>query len=135
MEWFCYSTIVCLKNDMESARNMKPLLYLYEMMSGLKINFSKSEIVTIHGDDALDIQFAELFNCQIGKLPIRYLGVPIIPSKLHNCDWTHFVKKMRKSWLVGKVDPCLLLVEPLSSQLICLVLLSITCQFTYYPRQ
>ena len=50
MEWFCYSMIVCLKNDMESARNMKPLLYLYEMMSGLKINFSKSEIVTIHGD-------------------------------------------------------------------------------------
>ena len=54
---------------------MKLLLYLYKLMSGLKINFSKSEIVIIHGDGALDLQYAELFNCQIGKFPIRYLGV------------------------------------------------------------
>jgi len=38
-------TIICLKDDMEVARNMKLHLYLYEMMSGLKINFLKSEII------------------------------------------------------------------------------------------
>ena len=32
-------TIICLKNDLEGARNMKHLLYWYEIMSGLKINF------------------------------------------------------------------------------------------------
>ena len=32
-------TIICLKNDLEGARNMKLLLYWYEIMSGLKINF------------------------------------------------------------------------------------------------
>jgi hypothetical protein len=35
-------TIFCLKDDMDNARNVKLLLYLYEMMSGLKINFTKS---------------------------------------------------------------------------------------------
>jgi len=34
-------TIICLKENLENARNMKILLYLYELMSGLKINFSK----------------------------------------------------------------------------------------------
>ena len=64
----------------------------------------------MHGtdsDDALDIQFAELFNCQIGKLPIRYLGVPISPSKLHNCDWTHLVEKNEKKlagWKGGSLS-------------------------------
>jgi len=58
-------TIVCLQNNIDYARNMKLLLYFYEMMSGLKINFSKSEVITIHGDDQLDMLYADLFNCQI----------------------------------------------------------------------
>jgi hypothetical protein len=67
-------TIVCLKNDMQKARNMKFLLYLYEQMAGLKTNFSKSEIFMINGDDSLGLQYAELINCQLGGFPIRYLG-------------------------------------------------------------
>ena len=31
-------TIICLEDDFENARHMKLLLYLYEQMSGLKIN-------------------------------------------------------------------------------------------------
>jgi hypothetical protein len=67
-------TIVCLKNDTQKARNMKFLLYLYEQMASLKTNFSKSEIFMINGDDSLGLQYAELFNCQLGGFPIRYLG-------------------------------------------------------------
>ena len=55
-------TIVCLQDDITKAQNMKLLLYFFELMSGLKINFSKSEIILIHGDDFLEIQYAELFN-------------------------------------------------------------------------
>ena len=79
-------TIVCLKEDMVKARNMKLLLYFFEMMSGLKINFSKSELILIHGDDFLDLQYADLFNCQIGSFPLRYLGVPVSPGRLHVKD-------------------------------------------------
>jgi hypothetical protein len=27
-------------------------------------------------------EYAEIFNCQVGLFPIKYLGVPISPSKL-----------------------------------------------------
>jgi hypothetical protein len=44
-------TILCLKHDLEGARNMKLLLYMFEMIAGLKINFSKSEILMINDDE------------------------------------------------------------------------------------
>jgi hypothetical protein len=44
-------TILCLKHALEGARNMKPLLYMFEMIAGLKINFSKSEILMINDDE------------------------------------------------------------------------------------
>jgi hypothetical protein len=61
-------TIMCLKNDMEKVRNVKLMLYIFEQMSGLKINFEKSEIILVvvvvgGGDNTLAIGYAEIFNC------------------------------------------------------------------------
>jgi hypothetical protein len=59
---------------MESARNLKLLLYIFASMSGLKINFEKSEVLLIQSDDAKLQSYTELFNCQPGFWPIKYLG-------------------------------------------------------------
>jgi hypothetical protein len=40
-------TILCIQDDLEMAQKLKWLLYLYESMSGLKINFNKSEVIMI----------------------------------------------------------------------------------------
>ena len=69
-------TIICLKHDFEGARNMKILLYMYELMAGLKINFHKSEVITINDEENLASKYAEIFNCQMGTFPIKYLGFP-----------------------------------------------------------
>jgi hypothetical protein len=55
--------IICLKHDLDKARNMKMLLYMFEQMSELKINFEKSEIVVIGNDDNVAISYVEDFNC------------------------------------------------------------------------
>jgi hypothetical protein len=70
-------TILLIQDDMEQARNLKLLLYLFEAMSGLKINFDKSEIMLIMPDDSKMQCYSELFNCQSGNWPIKYLGTPI----------------------------------------------------------
>jgi hypothetical protein len=68
-----------------------------KQMSGLKINFEKSEIILIGGDNELAVRYAELFNCQIGFFPLRYLGVPIVaPSRLHVVDWAKMEEKSAK---------------------------------------
>lgn len=62
-------TIICMEDNAKTARNTKLLFYLYEVMSGLKINFIKSEIVLINGDNTLAKQYADLFNCPSGFIP------------------------------------------------------------------
>lgn len=36
--------VICFEHDVVAAVNLKLLLYMFELMSGLKINFEKSEI-------------------------------------------------------------------------------------------
>jgi hypothetical protein len=43
--------ILFIKDEVECARNLKLLLYTFESMSGLKINFEKSEVLLIQDDD------------------------------------------------------------------------------------
>lgn len=62
-------------------------------MSGLKINFGKSEIVSINGDNDIELQYATLFNCQVGQFPIKYLEVPVSPGRLHVADWANMEEK------------------------------------------
>jgi len=95
-------TIMCLQHNLEKARNIKLLLYLFELMLGLKINFNKSEVTLIHGSDELGLVCSEIFNCQIGNFHIKYLGVPVSPSRLHVSDWTPLEDKNRKKLLAWK---------------------------------
>ena len=78
---------------MDMARNMKLLLYLYEMMSGLKINFSKSEVLLIHGDQTKSLAYFDIFNCQVGSFPIKYLGDLVTPSRLNVKDREPLIEK------------------------------------------
>jgi hypothetical protein len=41
-------TIICISHEPDKAVNLKLLLLLFELMSGLKINFSMSEIFVLH---------------------------------------------------------------------------------------
>jgi hypothetical protein len=80
-------TIMCLEDDLLKARNVKILLYLFEQMSGLKINFEKSEVIMVGGDTNLTLAYAEIFNCQGGFFLIKYLGVPISVSRIQVSQW------------------------------------------------
>ena len=72
------------------------------MLDGLKINFNKSEIRMINDEENWGNQYAEIFNCQVGLFPIKYLGVPVSPSKLKVSDRMLLVKKGNKSLDVWK---------------------------------
>ena len=41
-------------------------------------------------------KYAEIFNCQVGLFPIKYLGVLVSPSRLKVCDWLPLVDKGNK---------------------------------------
>jgi hypothetical protein len=75
-------TILLCENDTQSITNMKFLLYCFEWMSGLKINYHKSEVVTFGVDKENEDRIANMLNCKVWGLPMKYLGFPISDKRL-----------------------------------------------------
>lgn len=60
-----------------SITNLKILLYCFEWLSGLKINYHKSEVILFGFSQVEKERKANLLNCKLGALPVRYLGIPM----------------------------------------------------------
>ena len=94
-------TILFMDDDLEKARNMKLLLCTFDQISGLKINFHKTEVFCFgEANDSLD-QYLDLFQCKQGSLPMKYLGIPIHQRRLRNSDWNLVEERFEKclsSW-------------------------------------
>jgi hypothetical protein len=46
-------------------------------MSGLKINYTKCEIILLNIIEAEGHHFSYIFGCNVGDLSISYLGIPL----------------------------------------------------------
>jgi hypothetical protein len=89
-------TIFMFEDDFESARNLKLILCIFEQLTGLKINFNKSEVSCFgKATDSIDM-YARIFTCKVGMFPFRYLGVPMHFKKLANVDWKDMEDKVEK---------------------------------------
>ena len=65
-------------------------------MSGLKINFHKSEVICVGLEDDRAKLFEEILTCKRGALPFKYLGIPVDDHRLKNSDWNPSVNKTEK---------------------------------------
>ena len=114
-------TILFLEHDLEKAVNMKLILALFEQLSGLKINFHKSEIFCFGKAVEVQNEYCHIFGCGVGSLPFKYLGIPIHYRTLLNKEWKpvedRFEKKLA-SWagkLLSYGDRLVLINSVLSS--------------------
>ena len=94
-------TILFMDHDLEKARNLKLILSAFEQLSGLKINFHKSELFCFGEAQDEAHLYAELFGCGLGQFPITYLGIAIHYRRLTNAEWKHVEERLQKrlsSW-------------------------------------
>lgn len=56
------------------------MLILFEVLSGLKINFSKSSLYASKGALHLKERFAASLGCELGEWPLYCLGHDIRPN-------------------------------------------------------
>jgi hypothetical protein len=70
------------------------LLLCFENMSGLKINFAKSEVVVTGVTDWERPRVADALNCKLGSLPFTYLGLPVSDRPLSVADWNFLTEKV-----------------------------------------
>jgi hypothetical protein len=76
-------------------------------MSGLKINFEKSEVPMVLPDDEKLQSYADLLNCQTGSWPIKYLGTPICARRTTVAEMNFVENKLRKGmegWMSGSMS-------------------------------
>jgi hypothetical protein len=94
-------TILFMEHDLEKARNLKLILAAFEQLSGLKINFHKSELFCFGEAPDSTAEYADLFGCGQGQFPIRYLGILIHYRRLTIAEWKLVEKRLQKrlsSW-------------------------------------
>ena len=65
------------ENNLDQAVNMKLLLCAFEQLSGLKINFHKSELFCFGEAKNQLCIYSQIFGCGMGTIPFKYLGIPM----------------------------------------------------------
>jgi hypothetical protein len=65
---------------------LRLVLSAFEKLSGLKINFHKSDLFCFGDTKERVAEYVRLFVCKEGEFPFRYLGIPMSSSRLFNRD-------------------------------------------------
>jgi hypothetical protein len=89
-------TILMIDGEESSILYMKFVLYCFEWLFGLKINYHKSEAYNFGMDDEESRSIANKLNCQLGVLHMKYLGIPMDSCKLIMASFAGVVDKVAK---------------------------------------
>jgi len=74
---FADDTLILGEKSWANIRAMRAVLLLFEALSGLNVNFSKSQLVGVNVSSSWLAEAALVLNCNVGSLPFVYLGLPI----------------------------------------------------------
>lgn len=78
---YANDTLLVLQADAKQLFFLKSLLQSFETSTGLKVNYSKSQMIPINvGQEEMQI-LAGTLGCQIGSFPFTYLGLPMGTTK------------------------------------------------------
>ena len=75
-------TILFSSIEDQHLKNLKCCLVLFENLSGMRINYHKSELIPINLEPPDIHRISHIFCCPVGDFPIKYLGVPLHFDKL-----------------------------------------------------
>jgi hypothetical protein len=92
-------TILLIKLDDGAIANLKFILICFEILSGLKINFFKSEVIMTGVSPYEQYRVACMFKCKEGGFPMTYMGFPIADRK-HSIAMNYLVETVGH-----RVDP------------------------------
>lgn len=72
------------------------LLKFFQISSGLKVKFNKSELSGINLGREQCVEWIKMIGCRVKDLPIQYLGLPLgsNPKTLH--FWNRVIEKISK---------------------------------------
>ena len=81
---------------MQNVMVLKAILRCFELISGLKINFAKSQFGTICKSEDWRKEAADYLNSSVLSMPFVYLGIPIGANPRHSAIWEPVVRKCKR---------------------------------------
>jgi hypothetical protein len=93
-------TVIMVDGSDQSIRNLKLILYCFEWLTGLKINYHKSEVFVFRVQKEENERLANMLNCVLGKMPMKYLGIPVSNKHLNINAFSSLTQKLHK-----RLDP------------------------------
>lgn len=98
---FADDLLVFSDGTKRSIENVLKIFEDFAAMSGLKISLEKSTLYTAGLSEAQEGDILTCFLFASGKLPVRYLGLPLLTRRMTINDYMPLVEKIRKrmsSW-------------------------------------
>jgi hypothetical protein len=93
---YANDTLLFLRDDPIATHHLKWLLIFFEKLSGMRINYHKSDLTPINLSEE-EVQFyAKTFCCKIGSFPFTYLVVTLHHDKLRREDIQPIIDKIMK---------------------------------------
>lgn len=74
---FADDTLFLCDGKESSVWCIKAILRSFEMVSGLKVNFAKSNVVGINIEERVIRGISHFLACNVGSVPFKFLGVPV----------------------------------------------------------
>ena len=91
---FADDTIVFCETKKEDMTYLSWILCWFEVVSGLRINLAKSEIIPI-GEVEEILEMAVELGCKVGQLPSTYLELPLGASNKASFVWDGVEERVR----------------------------------------
>ncbi|GLT87684.1 hypothetical protein SLE2022_057510 [Rubroshorea leprosula] len=99
---FADDTVFLGMADSENIMMVKTILRWFELMSGLRINFSKSSLYGFNVAERWIRGAAGVLRCGVGATPFRYLGMPIGGNLRRKKFWDPVVTKFHSKLAAWK---------------------------------
>jgi hypothetical protein len=98
---FADDTLILAEKSWTNVRAMRAVLILFEAISGLKVNFTKSQLVGVNVHQSWLTEAALVMRCRVGCFPFVYLGLPIGGNARLLSLWEpliHHIKSRLSGW-------------------------------------
>jgi hypothetical protein len=92
---FADDTLIFCEADPEHLCHLHFILIWFEVISGLRVNLGKSELVQV-GDVPILAMLADILGCGTSALPMKYLLLPLGANFKSRDIWNPIVKKMER---------------------------------------
>lgn len=99
---FADDTLFFCPGDIKQLLNIKKVLMLFHLISGLTVNFHKSYVYGVNVNKEVLKDWVADLKCQVGELPSKYLGLPL-GGKCHRLGlWDPVLQKMEQKLAAWK---------------------------------